>query len=303
MTIHLPVFVLNVSFSAIYQHDLTIVGKSTTFELDVRLENFEKMRLKILTPVLAFSILLISGCAEEKPAKVMPVTTDSELALELYETGMVAFDQFQKSLSWQSLNTAVELDPDFFMANFWIFYMSSKESKKAAEKAFKSEAKLNPAEEQVRLALKYLVDGQEEKVLVHLQNLVDMYPADPQTHKILYLLQQMYFHDYEGAIISLERAIRECPDFPLAYNQLGYAYIELEDFENAEKALDNYIRLAPDQANPYDSKGDYFMATKQYDEAYESYMKAYEIDSVAFGLSKKKAEKARMLQEKQRNSI
>lgn len=247
--------------------------------------------------MLAFSILLIFGCTEEKPASVMPVTTDSELALKLFETGMVAFDQFEQSLSWHSLYTAVELDPDFFMAYFWMFYMSSKESKKAAEKAFQSEAELNPAEEEVRLALKYLVDGQQEKVVEHLQNLVDMYPSDPQTHKILYLLQQMYFKDYEGAIISLERAIRECPDFPLAYNQLGYAYAELEEYEKAEEALDTYIRLAPDQANPYDSKGDYYMKMEQYDEAYDSYMKAYEMDSDA-EVSKKKAKKARMLQKK-----
>ena len=255
------------------------------------------MRLKILTPALAFSILLIFGCTEEKPASVMPVTTDSELALKLYETGMVAFDQFKQSLSWHSLYTAVELDPDFFMASFWMYYMSGEESKKAAEKAFQSEAQLNPAEEQVRMALKYLVDGQEEKVVEHLQNLVDMYPSDPQTHKILYLLQQMYFKDYEGAIISLERAIRECPDFPLAYNQLGYAYTELEDYEKAEEALDTYIRLAPDQANPYDSKGDFFMETEQYEEAYESYMKANEIEP-GFDKSEKKAKKARMLQQK-----
>jgi len=228
----------------------------------------------------------------------MPVTTDSELALKLYETGVVAFDQFKQSLSWHSLYTAVELDPDFFMASFWMYYMSSKESKEAAEKAFQSEAQLNPAEEQVRMALKYLVDGQEEKVVEHLQNLVDMYPSDPQTHKILYLLQQMYFKDYEGAITSLERAIRECPDFPLAYNQLGYAYTELEDYEKAEEALDNYIRLAPDQANPYDSKGDFFMSTKQFEKAFDSYMKAYEIDPSTFEVSKKKAKKARMLQQK-----
>ena len=260
------------------------------------------MRLKILTPVLVFSILLIFGCTEEKPASVMPVTTNSELALELYGTGTVAFDHFERSLSWHSMYNAVEIDPDFFMAYFWMYYMSSKESKKAAEKAFQSEAQLNPAEEQVRMALKYLLDGQEEKVVEHLQNLVDMYPSDPQTHKMLYLLQQMYFKDYDGVIITLERAIRECPDFPLAYNQLGYAYMELEDYEKAEEALDNYIRLAPDQPNPYDSKGDYFMVMKQYEEAYDSYMKACEIDP-GFDKSEKKAKKARMLQERQHSSI
>jgi tetratricopeptide (TPR) repeat protein len=108
----------------------------------------------------------------------------------------------------------------------------------------------------------------------------------------------MYFKDYEGAVKSLDRAIQKCHDFPLAYNQLGYAYIYLEDYENAEMALDTYIELAPDQPNPYDSKGDYFMYTEQYEKAYESYMKAYEIDSVVFSNSKKKAKKARMLMKK-----
>lgn len=256
------------------------------------------MRVRILTPVLAFSILLISGCAQEKADPAMPVTTNSELALELYETGVMAFDQFKKKLSWENLYRAVDLDPDFFMAHFWLYYMSGKESKKAAEKAFQSDIQLNPGEEQVRMALKYLVNGQEEKVMEHLENLVDMYPSDPQTHKILYLIQQMYFKDYEGAILSLERAIKECPDFPLAYNQLGYAYMELREFEKAEDALDSYIRLAPDQANPYDSKGDYFMATEQYEAAYESYMKAFELDSSVFANSKRKAKKARSLMEK-----
>ena len=257
------------------------------------------MRLRILTPVLAFSILLIAGCAEEQADPRMPITTDSELALELYESGIMAFDQIQWKLAWENFYRATEQDPDFFMAHFWLYYLSSKESKKAAEKAFQSEIQLSPGEEQVKLALRYLVDGQENKVVEHLQNLVDMYPSDPQAHKILYLLQQMYFKDYESAIVSLERAIKECPDYPLAYNQLGYAYKELKDFENAEKALDNYIRLAPDQGNPYDSKGDYYMDTEQYEEAYESYMKAFEIDPVNFQVSKKKAEKARVLMQKQ----
>jgi len=256
------------------------------------------MRVKILTPVLAFSILLVAGCAEEKADPAMPITTNSELALELYETGIIAFDQFKHRLYWENMYRAVELDPDFFMAYFWLYYGSSKESKKAAEMAFKSEIQLTPAEEQVKMALKYQLEGQQEKVIEHLQNMVDMYPSDPQAHKILYLIQQMYFKDYEGAIVSLKRAIKECPDFPLAYNQLGYAYMDLEDWENAEKALDNYIRLAPEQANPYDSKGDYFIKTEQYEKAAESYMKAYEIDPEAFPNNEKKAEKARFMMQK-----
>ncbi len=256
------------------------------------------MRLRILTLVLVFSSLIISGCVEEKPASIMPVTTDSDLALEFYETGQMAYDQLKLSAAWKNFDYAIEEDPNFFMAHFWMFFISSKDSKRSSDRAFKVDAQLNPGEEQLRLALKYLMDGQNEKVEEHLTNLIDLYPSDPNLHKILYIIQYHYFKKPEAAIASILRAIEECPDFPLAYNQLGYAYSELEDFEKAEEALDNYIRLAPDQANPYDSKGDYFMATKQYDKAYDSYMQAYEIDPYTFEVSKKKAKKARMLQKK-----
>jgi tetratricopeptide (TPR) repeat protein len=104
--------------------------------------------------------------------------------------------------------------------------------------------------------------------------------------------------DADAAIISIKRAIRECPDYPLAYNMLGYAYLDLDQYDDAEKAFDKYIELAPTLANPYDSKGDYFMATGQFGKAYDSYMKAIEIDSgFEIEVSKKKAEKARQLQE------
>ena len=76
------------------------------------------MRVNILTPVFAFSILLFAGCAEEKADPLMPVTTNSELALELYETGIKAFDQFKQKLAYENMYKAVELDPDFFMAYF-----------------------------------------------------------------------------------------------------------------------------------------------------------------------------------------
>lgn len=294
---HLPICVFCVPLCALYQSDLTMAWKCTTFEMDVRLEKFMKMRLRILTLALAFSILLFFGCTEEKPASVMPVTTDSELALEFYETGMVAFDQIKLSLAWHNWQSAVELDPDFFMAHFWMYFISSKESKKIVVKALKADIQLNPGEEQIRLALKYLVDGQNKKAVEHLQNLINLYPSDPNTHKILYIIQFQFLKDPEAAIVSIKHAIRQCPEYPRAYNQLGYAYMELDKYEDAEKAFDQYIELAPTLANPFDSKGDYFMATEQFEKAYECYMKAFEKDS-SFEISKKKAKKARLLQEK-----
>ncbi len=227
----------------------------------------------------------------------MPVTTDSELARELYETGLVAYDQFKGELAWHNFQYAIREDPDFFMAHYWMYFMTSEKSKEIAEDVFQSDVDLTEGEELIKTSLKYLMDGQNEKVVEVLKRVVDLYPKDPHVHKILYLLQLRYLKDNEGAIKSMERTVEEVPGYAPVYNFLGYAHMYIGEYEMAEQAFDTYIRLAPTQANPYDSKGDYFMETKQFEEAYNSYMKAYEIDS-GFDISKKKALKAKEMMER-----
>jgi len=262
--------------------------------LDVRLENFLNMRLKILTPVLAFSFLIHSSCSQDESSIVMPVTTDSELALEFYENAMLAFDQIKLDSAYKNLEMALKEDPDFFMAYFWIYFMSSKSSMKDFDVALMDRSDLNDGEKQVKAAFKYLIDGQDEKAVEPLQKAIDLYPQDPHVHKILYILQFAYRKDAEAAVASVRRAIEACPDYALAYNQLGYALMDMEEYDEAEKAFDMYIRKAPNIANPYDSKGDFYMTTRQFEKAYESYTRAYEIDTT-FLVSAKKAQKAQYL--------
>jgi tetratricopeptide (TPR) repeat protein len=242
------------------------------------------------------SFLIIASCNQAGEAELMPVTTDSDLALEYYQTAMVAFDQVKLEAAKYNFEMAVKEDPDFFMAYFWMYLISGKSSKKIAEEALQSDAPLNEGEKYIKTAFKYLVNGQNEKVVEYLKKAIELYPKDPNVHKILYILQFQIMWDLEGAIESLHNAIEACPDYPLAYNQLGYALMENEEYDKAEKAFNTYIKLAPDIANPYDSKGDFYMNTGQYEKAYESYMKAYETDS-SFTMSEKKARKARDLME------
>ena len=240
------------------------------------------------------SIFIVSSCTQDERVREMPLTTDSKLALEFYETGLLAFDQIKFSLAYHNLELAVKEDPDFFMAHFWMYFMSGKGTKKVADKAVQTNAPLNEAEQQIKSAFKYLLDGQENKVVEHLEMAIDLYPGDPHVHKILYILQFQYMNDLDAAVESMERAIEACPDYPAAYNQLGYVLMDLERFDEAESAFDRYISLAPAIANPYDSKGDFYMNTGQYKKAYESYSRAYEIDPY-FTISEKKARKAKQL--------
>ncbi len=260
------------------------------------------MNLRIFVPAMLLSSLLLFSCAGSEDEKCMPVTTDSELALKLYDAGLLAFDQIKLEVAAYNLDLAIKEDPDFFMAYYWLYFVTGSSSKKVAEKALLVKADLNDGEREIRKAFRYLVDGQEEKVVEHLKNAVALYPEDPNVHKILYLLQYNYMADMEAALESVEAAIEACPEYPLAYNQKGYILMDLDRFEEAGKAFDKYIFLAPELANPYDSKGDYFMNIGQYDSAYNSYMRAYDMDA-AFVVSAKKAKKAKRMFESETSSI
>ena len=72
------------------------------------------------------------------------------------------------------------------------------------------------------------------------------------------------------------------------YNVLGYVYLEQKQYDKAKEAFDKYIAMEANRPNPYDSKGDYFMAIKAFDEANVSFMRAFAMDSL-FVESKQKA--------------
>lgn len=223
----------------------------------------------------------------------MPISVASEEALAHYTLAVNYLDHAKVKPSWEEFNKAIALDPDFFMAHFRMYFLHSKDSKESSASAFRVSAKLNRGEMELKKALKYLAEGERELCQEHLQNAVDLYPYDPQLRKILYTVQ-FQFKDYGAAEESMLRTIKYCPDFAPVNNLLGYYYMESGDHEAARKAFDSYIALAPEQANPYDSKGDFFMSQKEFQQAYDSYMKAWEMDPY-FEVSKKKAKKAQHL--------
>lgn len=226
----------------------------------------------------------------------MPVTTDSELARAYYETAIIAYDQIKYADAIDNFKRAIKEDPDFFMAYYWLYPLSGENAKKVAEMAFQIETELSEGEAILLSAFKYSVGGQEEKAVEQVEKIITLYPDDVMPYKILYLLQFQIFKNLESARSTIEAAIKVKPDHAISYNMLGYALMDLEDFDGAEKALDKYIELEPGIANPYDSKGDYLMKVNKYEEAYESYMKAYNLDS-GFYISLKKAQKAKKLME------
>ncbi|MEZ5069698.1 MAG: hypothetical protein R2751_01705 [Bacteroidales bacterium] len=185
----------------------------------------------------------------------MPLSTESDLARELYDAGMIAYNEIKIGTAVKSLEMALVEDPNFFMAQFWMYFMSSKNSKAIAQQVLQNPGELNRAEQEIKTAFKYLLDGQDKQVVEHLNEAISLHPKDPELYKILYIIQLHFQKDIDGAIGTLRKAIEVQPEFASAYNQLGYALMYRDDFPEAEVAFDMYIKLKPEEANPYDSKG------------------------------------------------
>jgi tetratricopeptide (TPR) repeat protein len=229
--------------------------------------------------------------------KMMPVTTDSKNGLSVYKEAMKYFDDVNLKLAIGTFKKALNQDPDFFMVNYQLafFYLMNRDGdsfKQYAEAAINCKAKLSDAEEILKEALLKLKEG--EVNLTELgKKLVSMYPADPNSYNNM-IYYQTLAGDSTGIIETLNQAIKIAPNPASFYNQLGYAYITLNQNDKAEQAFDKYIELEPKNPNVYDSKGDFYMYIKDYYKAYQSYMNAHAIDP---SFSTDKAQIAKQLYE------
>ncbi len=83
----------------------------------------------------------------------------------------------------------------------------------------------------------------------------------------------------EQAIAQWEKAIAIDPMYKLTYNSLAYMYNRIGNFEKSLWAINQYIALAPTEANPYDSRADLYAYNGKLDEAIDSYRKALQLKS------------------------
>jgi tetratricopeptide (TPR) repeat protein len=81
----------------------------------------------------------------------------------------------------------------------------------------------------------------------------------------------------DKAIECLRQVIEIDPLYQMAYNNLAYACIDAGDFEKAIWAANKQISLAPDDPDPYDTRGEVYAAFGKVNQAVESYKQALEI--------------------------
>jgi tetratricopeptide (TPR) repeat protein len=235
-------------------------------------------KLSVLLLLVACGFL---SCNQTMKNGKMPITTKSESALAFYKEALAAFEDVKMSVGLDRLLNARKNDPDFFMANFYLslYYLGNKDKlNEYANAAVNCKAKLSKAEELLKSSLPKLIENQKADVTDVGKKLVVMYPKDVWAYWFLYSFQNI-IQDTNGCLETLKKALEITENPAPVYNILGYTYMQLGKKDEAASAFDKYIELAPGNPNVYDSKGDYFMNIKEYGKAYETYMKAYALDS------------------------
>ncbi len=121
-----------------------------------------------------------------------------------------------------------------------------------------------------------------------------------------YLIEDESYQDAETELAAVLQADQTDPDYHqikrLVINLLnifGYHYLRNNMLNDSRRYFSLAIKTAPDQANPYDSMGDYYANVAAYDSALICYENALKINP-EFTISKLK--KGRMLEKLNRRS-
>ena len=89
--------------------------------------------------------------------------------------------------------------------------------------------------------------------------------------------------EYTGAAKALDSAIRLEPDNVQFWNMLAYARAYDGDLPGAEKAIAEYQRIAPEDANAPDTMGELYFLAGRYGDAERQFVQAFEKNKAALG--------------------
>jgi serine/threonine protein kinase/Tfp pilus assembly protein PilF len=223
------------------------------------------------------------GLAREKieaeSAQVAEATTSSMEAYKDYLKGREEFDKLYYVDAIKSLEKAIELDPEFAMAYFYLAFthISLGDVQAGNEALEKAKALANKATERERLYIEALyariIERNIEPRNRLLQEIIQKYPREKIAH---YWLGVFYRNsdNQEMAIEEQNKVLELDPDYGGAHNELGYSYLALRDFDKSIEHFQKYASLNSKDANPLDSLAEAYFLMGKLDEAIAKYREA-----------------------------
>jgi len=199
---------------------------------------------------------------------VAEVTTSSIEAYRSYLEGIELGHKFYGDEARAAFKKAVELDSNFAMAHFRLGGDS------ALEKAWQLRKKVTEKE---RLFFEAEHAGRVEKnptkATEIYEELLKKYPYEMEAY---YPLADIYMGlcNFEKGVQTYLTGLKYDSLYKTHWNSLAYLYAGLGRKKEALAAIDRYLRLAPAEPNPYDSRGDILYLYGEVDSAASWYQKA-----------------------------
>lgn len=226
-----------------------------------------------LTVLVKNDLSLPVAALQEPDRRVADVTTHSPEAYRYYLEGVANWRRAYKTEAKKSLRKALELDSSFAMVYYILSQIDDPTlidlAVKYIDRAGRDRAYF------IRSQKAYLSEDYDLAIR-ELQASLEYYPDNKEAYFRIGVCYSMKL-DFEKTIQYCKKAVEIDPLFKIAYNQMAYTYDWMGDFENAIKAIDMYISLAPQEANPYDTRADIYSSNGRLASANDSYLSALEI--------------------------
>ena len=209
----------------------------------------------------------------------LPVTTTSAKARELYQKGMVDYENLYLERCNDEWRAAVMDDPNLAVAWAWIAFNSGnpQEVSKARARAKEAAPKATPGEQLMVAWIAKVQEGDFLGGITAMNDMLEMYPHDKH---LLYLAGNwlMGENGNDQAQRLFEKALAIDKNFPAALNDLAYVQARNRQFDKALPAMERYIALLPKEPNPQDSYGELLRMAGNFQGSLQHYRAALKID-------------------------
>lgn len=207
---------------------------------------------------------------------------DNIAAYEAFNAGLVFFNEFEYEDAVLSLETALELAPDFHIARYRLAHIlvSMGQEKRAREMiaSIPEDAGLGRREELYIDAARAFIPLDLDTAIERYKKLLSEFPYEVDARKFL---SEAYYNSYKDleAIEQLQLIVAQEPENTYSWSALGYYQLQIGDLESARAAIDRYAELNASKAHPWVLKGDLATRERNFGAAIAHYDKALSLES------------------------
>ena len=226
----------------------------------------------------------------DRPAglPIADVTTPFLEAFQVYTEGYQAMLNVRYGDARKLLEEAVAIDPSFAMAYHELSLVALQRgeiplARDYVDKAYQHLDRL-PERQKLLVQARYTMLKEENpsKGAELLETLVSRYPDELEGYLNLSIMYDLLGRR-EDELAILEQGVKAIPNSGPLYNFYGYLLLWAGRYPEGIRALEEYARLSPTEANAQDSLGEGFLITGQPEKALEKYGRALEMDPPFLG--------------------